>query len=95
MRFETEGAASIAVEKMKEDNDGKISINGEEVEHRVLDGWFLIVTFLALYFKLICHHPTLPADTLHFNESYMWCHLPESCVLFLGSSDYNNGKVLI
>ena len=50
MRFETEGAASIAVEKMKENNDGKISINGTEVEYRVLDGLFLIVTFVALYF---------------------------------------------
>ncbi|KAI0228354.1 hypothetical protein LSAT2_021162 [Lamellibrachia satsuma] len=38
LRFETEGSASVALDKAKDANEGKISINGGEVEYNVLEG---------------------------------------------------------
>ena len=40
LRFETEGSASVALDKAKDANEGKISINGGEVEYNVLEGLF-------------------------------------------------------
>ena len=40
MRFESEGAASVALEKAREESDGKISVNDGEVEPSILEGSF-------------------------------------------------------
>ena len=40
MRFETEGTASVALERMKQECEGKVSVNGEEVEPSILEGSF-------------------------------------------------------